>query len=436
MLHFNGVFAQDQRNVTLLDHWTDKTLPMGSEDAIYNDVWGFYQNGRQYCVIGSNMGTHFFEIVKNQLVELHFEPGAFQSPYVVHRDYKIYKNFLYGVCDEGTSSLQIFDLSYLPDSVHKVYDEPHFFQICHNIYIDTLQAKLYACGANNTGMQILNIANPTLPVLDYTFTEKTYVHDAYVRNDTAYLNCAFDGLHVYDFSDDTPKQLGILDFYPAQGYNHSGWLSPDGRTYAFIDETKGTRIKICRWTGDLSTISIVGYCTSKGYQDYVPHNIILLDNLAFVSYYNLGLRIYDISRGPFKEIGHYDTFEQETKYRLNGAWGVYVFPEKDQILISDRQNGLYLFSFPIETLNSANQKTYVSSTPFINEKSILVPRTHLGDKDLSFSVTTIDGKIIYDQANYKNFVNIPLDLAAGTYIYVILDEFNDLLESGKFVKAN
>lgn len=430
------IYGQLQRNVTLLDHWADTSLIPGSQDAVYNDVWGFYLDDRKYCVIGSNMGTHFFEIVEDELIELDFEPGAYQSPYVVHRDFKIYKNYLYGVCDEGTSSLQIFDLSYLPDSAHKVYDESLFFQICHNVYIDTLTAKLYACGANNTGMQILDITNPIDPVLAYSFTDKNYVHDCYVRNDTAYLNCGFDGLHIYDFSEATPKQLGILDFYPAQGYNHSGWLSPDGRTYAFIDETQGTRIKICRSTTDLSTISIIGYCSTTDYQDYVPHNIILLDNLAFVAYYNKGFRIYDISRGPFKEIGFYDTFQDNTNYKLNGAWGVYVFENEDQIIVSDRQKGLYLFSFPIQTLNSANQTTYVSSTPFINEKSILVPRKHLGDESLTFSITTIDGKVIYDQENYKNFVDIPLDIAPGTYIYVILDQYRDLLEAGKFIKAN
>ncbi|MDA7804020.1 choice-of-anchor B family protein [Crocinitomix sp.] len=429
-------FAQFQKNVTLLDQWADTSLPKGSEDAVYNDVWGFYKEGRQYCVMGSSQGTHFFEIVGDELVELDFEPGAYQSPYVVHRDFKIYKNYLYAVCDEGTSSLQIFDISHLPDSASKVYDKQTFFQICHNIYIDTLNAKLYACGANNAGMQVLDISDPINPVLDYVFHELPYVHDCYVRNDTAFLNCGFDGLYVYDFSGDTPAELGILDFYPAQGYNHSGWLSPDGRTYAFIDETKGTKVKICRWTTDLSAISIVDYCATRRYQDYVPHNVILLDNLAFVAYYNEGFRVYDISRGPFREIGMYDTFPTGTNYKLNGAWGIYVFPEKDQIIVSDRQNGLFLFSFPIRTFNSPNQKTYVSSTPFITANSILVPRTHLGDEQLTFSITTIDGKVIYEQENYKNYVNIPLNLAAGTYAYVILDEYKDLLEAGKFVIGN
>lgn len=418
-----------------MDKWTDQTLEKGLEDAIFNDLWGFQQNGENYCALGSNQGTHFFKVENNKLTLLDFEPGKFQSPYVEHRDFKVYKNFLYGVCDEGTSSLQIFDLTHLPDSVTKVYDSDAFFQICHNIFIDTLTAKLYACGANNLGMQVLDISDPLHPILNYSFNEVAYVHDCYVRNDTAFLNCGFDGLHIYNFSSPVPAQLGLLDFYPNQGYNHSGWLSPKGDQYVFIDETKGTKIRRCRWNA-LSDISISDSFGTEDYADYVPHNVILLDNLAFVSYYNEGLRIYDVSQLLVREIGVYDTFEKETKYRLNGAWGVYVFEEKNQILISDRQNGLFLFSFPIQILNKPKTGTYVTSSPFLDENSVLIPRDDLRSKGLAFTIAAIDGRILYEQENYLNYVQIPLTLAAGVYVYIIYDEFGDYLESGTFCKAN
>ena len=189
---FSG-YAQEQKNVVLLDNWTDETIEKGAEDAVFNDVWGFKQNGQDYCVIGSNKGTHFFKIENDQLILIDFEPGRHQGNQTEHRDFKVYKNYLYGVCDEGPSSLQIFDLSYLPDSASKVYDDNAFFQICHNIYIDTLNAKLFACGANNIGMKVLDISDPVNPTLNYNFNELPYVHDCYVRNDTAFLNCGYDG---------------------------------------------------------------------------------------------------------------------------------------------------------------------------------------------------------------------------------------------------
>lgn len=429
-------FSQDQKNVVLLDHWIDTSFIAGLENARFNDVWGFEQEGQNYGVIGSSQGTHIFQINANELKEIDFKPGRFQNRYVEHRDFKTYKNYLYGVCDEGTSSLQIFDLTYLPDSVHKVYDEALYFQICHNIYIDTVHAKLYASGPNNLGMQIFDISNPTNPVLIENFNTVDYVHDCYVRNDTAFLNCGFDGLHVYNFSTSPPIELGIIDFYPNQGYNHSGWLAPTKNAYVFIDETQGTKLRFCEWETSLSDIRITETFATKNYEDYIAHNIILLDNLAFIAYYNEGFRIFDLSTKPFKEIGVYDTFLEDTKYKLNGAWGVYIFEETNQILISDRQNGLFLFSFPIQILNKTKYGTFVNFAPFLDENGFLIPRDYLNEKELYFSIYNVNGQLIYEQENYLNYVQIPLSIAAGTYIFNIYNQFGDRVESGKFIKGN
>lgn len=429
-----AVFSQDHKNVVLLDHWTDTTIEAGLEEAIFNDVWGFEMKGEDYCVIGSNIGTHFFQINGSELELIDFEAGKFQWKFVEHRDFKTYRNYLYGVCDEGTSSLQIFDLQYLPDSVSKVYDSDVFFQIAHNLYIDTLTAKMYVSGPNNLGVQIFDISNPTDPELILHFTDVDYVHDCYVRNDTAFLNCGFDGLWVYDFSG-SPVQLGILDFYPNQGYNHSGWLSPDGKKYAFIDETQGTKIRICDWSETMADISVAETFGTDQYEDYVPHNIILLDHLAFVSYYNEGLRIFDLTKAPYREIGAYDTFLPEADYLLNGAWGVYVFEDRNQIIVGDRQNGLFLFSFPINELNQVRDETYISSGAFITEEGYLIPRPYLDESALKFSIYTSDGKAIYHQANFLNYVHIPLSLSAGVYYYAIYDQFDERLETGSFVRV-
>ncbi len=428
------IYAQNQKNIVLLDNWTDTTIEKGLGDAVFNDVWGFTYGQNNYCALGSSIGTHIFQVNDDGLSYIDFKAGKYQNRYVEHRDFKIYKNYLYGVCDEGESSLQIFDLSYLPDSAHKVYDSNEFFQICHNIFIDTMNAKLYACGSNNLGMKVLDISNPIDPVLDYEFNELAYVHDCYVRNDTAFLNAGFDGLYVYNFSTPIPSELGILDFYPNQGFNHSGWLSPSGGKYAFIDETQGTKVKICEFD-DLSTISISETFGTVDFQDFVPHNIILLDHLAFVSYYNEGLRIFDLTSAPHKEIGVYNTFNRDTDYKLKGAWGVFVIEENNQVLISDRQNGLFLFSFPIDVLNVERKGTYISSMPFLDQNSVLMPRDDLRSDGLTFTIASVNGKIIYEQANYLNYVSLPLEIAAGCYVYVIYDEFGDYLESGSFVKA-
>lgn len=426
---------QESKNVQLLDVYNDTTIFLGVEDHRYSDVWAFRSNGDNYVAVGTTEGTEVLLVRDNQLTKVAEQPGAFSGYTVVHRDMKTYQNYLYSVCDEGTSTLQVFDTQYLPDSLPKVYDSNSFFTICHNIFIDENKAKLYACGPNDLGMKVFDISSPINPILLHDFNNVNYVHDAFVSNDTAFLNCGAEGLHVYDFSGSMPIQLGVLDFYANQGYNHSGWMSPSRAYYSFIDEDQGTKVKLCELS-DLATIQIDELFAPTEYQDYTPHNVVLLDKTAFVSYYNLGFRIFDISKKPIKEIGFYDTFHQETSYTQNGAWGVTLIEEENQVIIADRQNGIFLFSVPIDILESEREGTIVTSNPFIDEDSRILPKEYFGEDGIKFSVFALDGSRVYFQESLNNWMNIPLTLSAGAYSFGIYDSDGELLESGKFVKAN
>jgi len=425
--------AQQSYNIDLLDHWTDTTRLKGAENAIFSDVWGFEYHSDNYVALGSTEGTHIFKIENKKLIELDFKKGKFSSSQVQHRDFKTYKNYLYAVCDEGASSLQIFDLSTLPDSIHKVYDSNQYFQICHNLFIDTLKAKLYACGTDNQGMKVFDIQNPIQPQLFYEYTQN-YVHDCYVTNDTAFLNCGFDGLQIYNFESTSIQQLGLLDFYAGQGYNHSGWLTKDKNKYVFIDETKGKKVKICNSESliDIEVSSIYG---TKNYENSVAHNVQIVNDFAFISYYNEGVRIIDIKTDKPKEVGFYDTFHQSTAYKLNGAWGVFVFEKEELILVSDRQNGLFLCHFPIQLYRNLDTTTITSNTPFIDENSKLIYES--GETNpLTFSIYDLAGHHVYLKETLNDWITIPLTLSSGAYVYLIQNYFGDVVSHGKFVIGN
>lgn len=424
-------FGQNYFGVKLHDVWTDTTLLKGPENVYFSDVWGFYYNKIKYAVIGSTEGAHFIKIESEKFKEVDFEPGSFSSVIVQHRDYKKYKNYIYSVCDEGTSSLQIFDISYLPDSVHKVYDSDLNFVVAHNIFIDTLKAKLYVSGPNNLGMDIYDISNPENPILDLHFTKYNFIHDCFAVNDTVFMNAGVDGLQVYYFGNQLPEQLGGLSFYPNQGYNHSGWLSENHDYYCFIDETQGTKIKYCDISDGIENIQINELFSTTDYLDYVPHNIIIKNDFAFVSNYNEGLRVFDLLDKPIKEVAYYDTYLINSNYKLNGAWGVYVFDD-EQILISDRQNGLFLFSFPFKSLRSS---VNVINSPFINaESKILFQASEYSE--YSFNIYNANGSIVYEKEDFTSWINIPLALNQGIYFYSISNKENILIKSGKFISTN
>lgn len=434
LFFLSNSFSQNSYNIEFLDNWTDTTLLKGAGDAYFSDIWGFNTNSENYAALGSTEGTHIFKINNDKLELIDFKKGKFSSSQVQHRDYKTYNNYLYAVCDEGASSLQIFDLNFLPDSIHKIYDSDAFFQICHNIFIDTIKAKLYACGTNNVGMKIFDISNPVLPVFDYEFTGANYVHDCYVTNDTAFLNCGFDGVQIYNFATTPPFQLGLMDFYAGQGYNHSGWLSEDKNKYVFIDETEGKKVKICE-SESLIDIEVNALYGTSNYENSVAHNVQIFSDFAFISYYNEGLRIVDIKKNKPEEVGFFDTFHQETDYKLNGAWGVYVFKKEELILVSDRQNGLFLFHFPIQLYRNTQSSSSTSNTPFINEYSKIIYPSN-DTKNLIFYISDSSGKVVYSKESIKDWVDIPLTLSKGTYIYHITNLNNETLAQGKFIIAN
>ena len=123
VLVFNTCFGQNFKNTILLDNWQSDTILSNSSNVRYSGCWGFTQNGKEYAVIGSSEGHHFFYLTESDSLQfIDFIPGRYVSAQAITREYKTYQNYLYATGDEGDGSLQIIDLSYLPDSISLVQD--------------------------------------------------------------------------------------------------------------------------------------------------------------------------------------------------------------------------------------------------------------------------------------------------------------------------
>lgn len=434
---FSGLFAFSQisDNVIFLGNWDSPNVPENNGGAKYNEADGFVMNGAEYGVIGSTQGTHIVELaLNNVMTERAYVPGRNQGGHIVHRDYHEYKGYLYAVGDQHPASLQIIDLKYLPDSVHVVYDSDSLVNTAHNVFIDTATAKMYILGPIGLAMSVYSIQDPENPILLKNFTDVNYVHDAYVRNDTAYLHCADQGMYVYDFSDAfNPVQLGVLDFYEEKGYNHSGWLSEDGKTYVFTDESQGRRLKVCD-VSVLTDIQVLSFFNSEESDNTVAHNVMVKDGFAFVSHYNDGLQIFNIKdrENPYKA-GFYDTYPEEHPSNFRGAWGVYAFLPSGRIIISDRQTGMYLFNFiPPPEIDSPLEHGF-HPNPFIDHTVFYFENPY----ELQFELRLYDvsGKLVYTSpVTTKNWVRMERgDLANGIYIYEYRGVDNKLVKTGKVV---
>ena len=429
---FLGLQAQSFKNVQLLDHWTTDTL-ISAQNILFNEVWCFQRNDRDYAIIGSTEGSHFFEITESDALRfVGFIQGDFPSAQVHNRDFRDFDDYVYAVADQGESSaLQIINISALPDSVYLEKTDSTNWNRVHTLCIDQESELLYACTFRPplahpdwvySPMKVFSLVDPLNPELVFSgFDNIAEVHYAYVRGDTAYLNCGFDGLRIYNFANSAnPVLLGSLTVYNDQGYNHSGWLSEDGQTYFFTDETDGKRIKMVD-VSNIANPTIIRTFGTTNFQNAVAHHIIPVGNLLFVSYYNEGLRIFD-TRSPVKEIAHYDTYPLQNNFLMNGAWGVYPFRNGTRILVSDRSVGLFLFGFDADVFEAqlTTDEVVLFPNPVTQGAEFTMIVNENVVNELSASVFDVAGNLVAtDIFSNQSYLVFSADWAQGIYHVVL-----------------
>jgi choice-of-anchor B domain-containing protein len=364
------LFAQQAFRMELLGHWNDTTLPgqintFADEKQIWNDLMGWTHpaSGREFIIIGSIDSTYFFDVTNPaEIKKCAAHSGRVRS---VNRDYEVYKNYVYCVSDNGPAGvLQIIDLQYLPDSIHVISEDSSISSRTHSIFIDSVSKRLYlnaaGVGQLRYDMLILSLDSPEKPKvigeLRHPACER--VHEAYFRNDTAYCSCEWRGLHVYDMrkSDSILYIGGIRPPYPFNGYNHTSWVSPDGKFIAFTDELPtGLPLKLYSIENGGRSFDFEAVFNSN--EGTTPHNVFWKEHLLYTSAYEDGVVIWNMKNplNPQKE-AWYDTYPKNTEGIYNGftgCWGVYPYFKSGNIAASDMRNGLFMLKYDA-TLSTHN----------------------------------------------------------------------------------
>lgn len=337
-------------NMTELSRWNNPALPTHS-GIRYNDVWGYSDcAGREYAILGSAGRIHFINVTNPaEPVEIQSFPGSSNS---IWRDFKTYRDRAYACADQGTDGLMVFNMSRLPDTVMMTYRNNAIFQRSHNLWVDTLQGRLYMAGSNtqSNGVIIFDLTqNPDEPQLLASISlPGGYIHDIHVVDHIAYCSHGFNGFWVYDLSD--PQNIVILSSltdYPERGYNHSGWLDADRNFFIMADETHGTSLKVVdvQDFDDVHVRSLFKSALLAPEQlGSIVHNPFIRDQYVVMAYYHDGIQIYDMSNpDSVVRVAYYDTYPINTNYNgFNGAWGTYPFLPSGNILGSDITFGLFV----------------------------------------------------------------------------------------------
>ena len=357
----HSLFAQfASQKISMYAQWFDSTVVEEPTFHIkYNSVWGWKNNAqnKEYAILGSSGGTYFIDVTNpNNPVKCDFVAGRRSG--CIWREYKTYQHYAYMVSDDsGPNSLQIVDLNYLPDSVHVVYDSDQLFRTSHTIFVDG--SKLY-CGYNRTptntySMAVYDLsANPELPVflraLNQDDPSISLVHDMFVRNDTVYASCGYQGLYIYKFTGTNFVGLGSLTNYPSSGYNHSSTMAPGKTKMVFCDEVPtGLPAKVID-VANPNNINFYSTFESTPNATTTPHNPFMMGpDFVAIAYYQDGLQLFDVSNpNAVTRAGYFDTNPSNCPTCPNpdysGCWGAYVDLPSGLLLASDMQNGLFLLN--------------------------------------------------------------------------------------------
>jgi choice-of-anchor B domain-containing protein len=429
------VFAQfAHNNISLLGQFDD---PSVLEESVYHiryqGCWGWKNpaDGREYAIIGSTFGTYFIEVTDpSNPVERDYVAGAHQ--YCIWHEYKSYGKYCYILSDDNPNTFQIADMSYLPDSVHVVYDGTTLFNHGHTLYIDG--DKLYVgiprgTSAQNHQMAVYSLANPELPVflrgLEQDYPSVDNVHDMYVVNDTVYASESYDGLRIYRYNIATNRfiQLGALTPEFSNDYNHSSFLSKDRKTlYMCIEVPAGRPVQVVDVSNIASPSVVTTFNTNAG---CTPHNPYVIDDLFVLAAYNDGVYAYNIE-APHNPVlsGYFDTHPQNGNtypQAYAGCWGAFPDLPSGILLASDMQYGLFILdktqALGIPQNNIGNLSLVVYPNP---SKGFINVQVNGINETIHVSVTSLDGKVVFESSFEPSALSAhqidTKDFAAGLYM--------------------
>ncbi|MBX3268103.1 MAG: VCBS repeat-containing protein [Acidobacteria bacterium] len=248
---------------------------------------------------------------------------------------------------------------------------------------DQGNARYLLENSNSTSLRplrIIDVTNPAAAVLKWEFShsDNGWVHAMHIRGNRLYLSgfsssTRTDIIDISNLATQAPSFLGTVAV--GLGSNHSSWTSEDGNYLYSARETtqsNGTSpgdIRVYNVSNPASPTLVNRITmTDLGINAVTPHNPVVMGNKLYVSWYQAGLQVFDITNPANPVwIGQYDTytpaFVPEESVLDNsvepwdifcgrdsfgmtlpttyaGLWAVYPFLGEDKVIIGDLSSGL------------------------------------------------------------------------------------------------
>ena len=340
---------------------TNQSCTFTSTNVCANDIWGYVSPaGREYAILGLLNGTGFVDITDpaNPVIV-----GSIADSASIWSDMRTLDTYAYNVNESG-GGMQVIDLSLIDPPSRSVSLVGSFtgsgLQTAHNLTMNVESRHAYLCGSNLGGGRLVavSLADPTSPQIVGQAIDSGYVHDAevitytdgpYAGREIAFCYSAGAGLKILDVTNKTNMFTVSTFDYPDLRYCHQGRITPDRRYVILddeLDELQDPDIQVTTTrvvdVSDLSNPTLVRTFTT-GLRT-IDHNLMVRGDFVFEANYTSGLRVFNIAQisGIF-EAGYFDTYPYNNGLSFNGAWGVFADFPSGVVIVSDIQNGLFVF---------------------------------------------------------------------------------------------
>lgn len=335
----NLACSSSKKDPLKLTHLSNQPLSGGVTDVVgYVDA----VTGKEYAILGfGNFGVGSSPATGIYIIDTS-DPKRPQVVDTVNTvpgfDVKVWQNYVYTVDGGSVGDGGIVDISDVtnPQVVGT-------FPTGHNIFITV--DGLMVIETQFRPIRIYDLSNsPTLPQL--IWTNGNDGHDAAVIGNLLYDFGGYVSTKIFDITDATNPRLLTSINSPQISFYHSGWPTEDGNYLFICDELADLGSRPNDFTvWNISNLDDPVQVGGFADPDATVHNLYVIGQYAYVSYYRAGFRIFDISDPANPEvIREFDT-SQATGPGFDGAFGVFPFMPSGNIYVSDTATGLHIFSF-------------------------------------------------------------------------------------------
>lgn len=157
---------------------------------------------------------------------------------------------------------------------------------------------LYIMNASGSEADVLalDVSDPRAPIeVGQWDLGGSYCHDMSVMRDIGYASLWDDGIYLLDLRD--PSNIVPITSHTAGGDSdnmHSIWPGADGRTIVTCQEARNQPVRIFDVGGTVIT-QLSTWESHENQPDTIAHDVMIVGNFAYLSYYVDGARVVDIS---------------------------------------------------------------------------------------------------------------------------------------------